>query len=195
MNNKIEKFIRDHRQEFDDGLPSGEVWKNIEKNLGNKKSQGNFTIRDIYKWSAAAAIFFMLLTSVYFIFIKKDSHGNFSENEISKYLPAGEDAASIDPVYVAAFRQAGLTIEKRQEELKTAVANHPELYQKFQDDLNTLDSAYKLLREKASQSINQDVIIKAMIQNLQLQSALLARQLIILKEIKPTKTSKNEKSI
>ncbi|HKC36493.1 MAG TPA: hypothetical protein VKB95_10540, partial [Chitinophagaceae bacterium] len=59
----------------------------------------------------------------------------------------------------------------------------------------TLDSSYRLLREQATQSMNGDVIIKAMIQNLQLQSELLGRQLMIIHECKTIKTSKNEKNI
>ena len=43
--------------------------------------------------------------------------------------------------------------------------------------------------------MNGDVIIKAMIQNLQLQSELLGRQLMIIREFKTTKNSTHEKSI
>ena len=86
-------------------------------------------------------------------------------------------------------------MEIRQKELRAAIANDPELYRKFQQDLNTLDSSYRLLREQASQTMNGDVIIKAMIQNLQLQSELLGRQLMIIREFKTTKTSTNEKNI
>jgi hypothetical protein len=86
-------------------------------------------------------------------------------------------------------------VEVRQKELRVAIANDPELYRKFQQDLNTLDSSYRVLREQASQSMNGDVIIKAMIQNLQLQSELLGRQLMIIREFKTTKTSTNEKNI
>jgi hypothetical protein len=51
------------------------------------------------------------------------------------------------------------------------------------------------LREQADQSMNRDVIIKAMIENLKLKSELLGRQLMIINEIQTTKTSKNEKNI
>ena len=80
MSSDLEKFIRKNRGEFDDADPSNKVWKDIERALPIKKEVKRFTIRDIYKWSAAAAIFFITLTSVYFLFIRKPS--NSDRNEI-----------------------------------------------------------------------------------------------------------------
>jgi hypothetical protein len=193
MSNDLEKFIRKNRDDFDDASPSGNVWKNIEGSLPLKKQAKRFTITDIYKWSAAAAIFFITLTSVYFLFIRKYSH----ENPTVKTAPdkTGIDNTVISMQYAAEFKEASEAVKSRQEELRTAIASDPELYRKFQADLNALDSSYRLLREQAGQTVNPDVIIKAMIDNLRLQSELLGRQLMIIQEIKTTKTSKNEKNI
>jgi len=200
MSSDLEKFIRKNRGEFDDADPSGKVWKNIERSLPVKKEAKHFTIRDIYKWSAAAAIFFMALTSAYFLFIKK-SPGNDPEKTSTVKTRTEENSSRLDNFnsisieYAAEFKEATQAVEERQQELRAAIANDPELYRKFQQDLNILDSSYRLLREQARQSINGDVIIKAMIQNLQLQSELLGRQLMIIHEYKTTKTSTNEKNI
>lgn len=196
MSNDFEKFIRKNRQDFDDASPSGDVWKKIEKTIPVKKDPKRFTIRDIYKWSAAAAVFFITLTSVYFLVIKKYSHETQSVKTSDKQsLSLPENFNGIDPQYAVEIKEANNLIGQRQQELKAAVANDPALYKKFQEDLNTLDSSYRMLRDKADQSINRDVIIKAMIQNLQLQSELLGRQLMIIHEFKTTKTSKNEKNL
>jgi len=200
MSSDLEKFIRKNRGDFDDADPSNKVWKNIERSLPVKKEEKHFTIRDIYKWSAAAAIFFIALTSVYFLFIRK------LPNSDRDVIPTVKTDQPINPSrldnfnsisieYATQFKQAEQAVEDRQKQLRTAIANDPALYRKFQQDLNTLDSSYRLLREQASQSINGDVIIKAMIQNLQLQSELLGRQLMIIHEYKTTKTSTNEKNI
>jgi hypothetical protein len=196
MSSDFEKFIRKNRGDFDDESPSGDVWKKIEKTIRVKKDPKRFTIRDIYKWSAAAAIFFIALTSVYFLVIKEYSHETQSVKTNDKQsLSLPENFNGIDAQYAVEMKEASLQIEQRQQELKAAVANDPALYKKFQEDLNTLDSSYRMLRDKADQSINRDVIIKAMIQNLQLQSELLGRQLMIIHEFKTTKTSKNEKDL
>lgn len=200
MSSDLEKFIRKNRGDFDDADPSNKVWKNIERSLPVKKEAKHFTIRDIYKWSAAAAIFFISLTSVYFLFIRKST--NRDPNEIPTVKteqPVNpsrlDNFNSISIEYATQFKAAEQAVEDRQKQLRAAIANDPALYHKFQQDLNTLDSSYRMLREQASHSINGDVIIKAMIQNLQLQSELLGRQLMIIHEFKTTKTSTNEKNI
>ncbi|HET6768318.1 MAG TPA: hypothetical protein VFH08_12995 [Chitinophagaceae bacterium] len=196
MSTEFEKFIRKNRSDFDDGHPSGKVWKNLEKKFVTKKDAKRFTLRDIYKWSAVAAIFCMTITSVYFLFIKKYSHEIPTVKTGNPESPSRFDNFnSVSIEYAAEFKEASEAVENRQKELRTAIANNPELYKKFQEDLNILDSSYRLLREQAAQSVNGDVLIKAMIQNLQLQSELLGRQLMIIHEFKTTKTPKNEKSI
>ena len=197
MSTEFEKFIRKNRGDFDDAHPSDNVWKNIEKKFFAKREAKRFTLRDIYKWSAAAAIFFVALTSIYFVFIKKKySHEIPTVKTGNPESPSRLDNFnSIAIEYAAEIKEASEAVETRQKELRTAIANNPELYKKFQDDLNTLDSSYRILREQAAQSVNGDVLIKAMIQNLQLQSELLGRQLIIIHEFKTTKPPKNEKNI
>jgi hypothetical protein len=200
MSSDLEKFIRKNRGDFDGADPSNKVWKDIERALPIKKEVKRFTIRDIYKWSAAAAIFFVALTSVYFLFIRKLPNSDGVEIPTVKTdqqtNPSRLDNFnSISIEYATQFKQAEQAVEDRQKQLRAAIANDPALYHKFQQDLVTLDSSYRLLREQASQSINGDVIIKAMIQNLQLQSELLGRQLMIIHEYKTTKTSTNEKNI
>lgn len=200
MSSDLEKFIRKNRGDFDDAEPSGNVWKNIEQLIPKKKEAKRFTIRDIYKWSAAAAIFFVALTSAYFLVIRKPADDNQEKNSTVKtgteeHPSRFDNFNSISIEYAAEIKQATQAVEDRQKELKAAIANDPELYRKFQQDLKILDSSYRLLREQATQSVNRDVIIKAMIQNLQMQSELLGRQLMIIQEFKTTKTSTNEKSI
>ena len=201
MSSDLEKFIRKNRGDFDDADPSGNVWKNIEQSLPKKKEAKQFTIRDIYKWSAAAAIFFIALTSVYFLMIRKPAD-NIQEKTSTVKTGSEEHPSSrldnfnsISIEYAAEIKEATQAVEDRQKELKAAIANDPELYRKFQQDLNALDSSFRLLKDQATQSVNRDVIIKAMIQNLQMQSELLGRQLMIIHEFKTTKTSTNEKSI
>jgi hypothetical protein len=112
------------------------------------------------------------------LFIKK-TPGNDPEKTSTVKTGTEENSSrpdnfnSISIEHAAEFKEAERAVEVRQKELRTAVANDPELYRKFQQDLNTLDSSYLLLREQASQSITG--MYKAMIQNLQLQSELLGR--------------------
>ncbi|HRG94562.1 MAG TPA: hypothetical protein PLZ10_16505, partial [Chitinophagaceae bacterium] len=86
-------------------------------------------------------------------------------------------------------------VQTRQEQLKAAANGLPELYQQFEKDLAVLDSSFRSLRQQAGQTPNRDVLIRAMIQNLQLQSELLERQLQVIQEFKQPQKTYNEKTI
>lgn len=194
MNSDFEKFVRQHRGEFDDSHPSDNVWKQIESTVPGIKHKKQFTLRAFYSWTAAAVALIIVSISLYFIFYKKYSHEfPVIKNELA--LPADEHSAGIAPEYAVIINQESREVEKRQGELRAAIIDFPDLNQKFQEDLNVLDSTYRLLKSQAAQSVNRDVIYKAMIQNLQLQSELLARQLMILQEFKTIKKPENEKDI
>ncbi len=192
MSSNLEKFINRHRSDFDTEHPSEDVWKKIEAAIPVKKEAKHFSIRDMYKWTAAAAILCIVLTSVYFLYIRQQRK-EITRTEQQNNRP--DHLSGIDPEYTAEVKQAFLAIQTRQEELKDATTGRPELYKQFSDDLRVLDSSYRMLQTQAAQSPNRDVIMKAMIQNLQLQAELLYRQLMITNEIKNNKTQKNEKII
>ncbi len=94
MSSDLEKFIRKNRGDFDGADPSNKVWKNVERSLPVKKEAKLFTIRDIYKWSAAAAIFFIALTSVYFLVIRKSPNSDRDEIPTVKTDPADKSITS-----------------------------------------------------------------------------------------------------
>ena len=54
MSNKLKKFIWDKRAAFDDEIPSGKVWENIEASFSVQKKK-KFILTPLYKWSMAAA--------------------------------------------------------------------------------------------------------------------------------------------
>ena len=193
MNSDFEKFIQKNRKEFDSETPSEKVWDNIKLPV-SKKTARQFSIRDIYKWSAVAAVFFIIITSAYFLLIRNNN--NLENNTTKEQIPGKQnDIGIIAPEYDAEFTRFFRFIENRQRELSAASNEHPELYSQFLDDLAALDSSYRVLKSKAAQSPNRDVIIKAMIQNLQLQAELLNRQLMIFNQFNKSKNSDNESSL
>jgi hypothetical protein len=230
-NNYFEKFVQQNRVEFDSETPSNKVWENIAKNLPIEKKAKVFSIKDIYKWSAAAAVFFVVLTSAYFLLVRKPdtptetaniptsiTQPKSAENTIPQkedtitqeigVSPSTEIASAEDkPLVQPDPRDRIITktapsnnepsdmfkiITAKQEELKELTKGQPYLYQEFTADLRTLESSYGVLKKQLKQTGNSDVIIKAMMQNLQLQAELLGRQLSIINNIKTNK--QNEKS-
>lgn len=226
-NNYFEKFVKQNRVEFDSEAPSNKVWESIAKNLPIEKKAKVFTIKDIYKWSAAAAVFFMLITSAYFLWIRKPIEtpevvnvespvktpstnsttpaiidSNNSEVELGSIPDKALQVKSVaiepderDKVNAKKEDESSdmfKIIQAKQAELKALTKEQPYLYKEFAADLNSLESSYGVLKKQLKQTPNTDVIIKAMMQNLQLQAELLGRQLNIINNIK--KNNNNEKS-
>lgn len=197
MSSNLERFIRKNRKEFDAEHPSETVWDEIEKAIPVKKESRRFSMRDMIKWSVAAAILVTIITSVYFLYIKdsREKQPLVTEESVTPGRPDIEDLSSITPEYAVQLKKVVASVEARQQELKAAASDLPSLYKQFEEDLKALDSSYAALKNQAAHTPNRDVLIRAMIQNLQLQAELLERQLQVIQEFKNTQTPKNEKTI
>ena len=188
MSSNLEKFVNRNRSEFDTEHPGNDVWSKIEKTLPLKKEAKVFSLKDIYKFSAAAAVLCIVLTSVYFIYIRQQK----TETAAVELRTNNAELKNIAPEYISQAKQMFNAIETRQEELKEAAADNPQLYKQFLSDLQLLDSTYNMLQKQAAHTPNKDVIMKAMLQNLQLQAELLYRQLLITNDIKKQTKQNNE---
>jgi hypothetical protein len=194
MSKELKNFIDENRREFDNDLPSGSAWHQIERSIGANKPIKQFSVRDIYKWTAAAAVFFITATCFYFLVIrKKDDRVVKAETPAINNGRNSTDISRMAPEYAVEAKKIYQSIENQQQQLKAIAKEQPELYSQFSEDLATLDSSYRVLKTQAVQTPNREVVIRAMLQNLQLQAELLGKQLRILKEFKNTKTGKNEK--
>ena len=183
--NKLEEFIKSNREEIDDATPSAEVWQNVEVAISEKKKKV-FILSPWYKWSAAAAILLMVALGGYYIAKKNNDQGKLAVAKIDTIDYASvPDDSTVGPIVVM--------VAQRQQELKTLTKDQPELYQKFTTDITQLDSSYKNLRKQFNTSPNREVLIEAMIQNLQLQLNVLNQQLNIIHQIKQSKNYSHEK--
>ncbi|NCU05786.1 MAG: hypothetical protein GXC73_17600 [Chitinophagaceae bacterium] len=188
MSSNLEKFVNRNRSEFDTEHPGNDVWKRIAQTIPVKKEAKVFSLKDMYKFSAAAAVLCIVLTSVYFIYIRQQK----TETAAVEPNATNAELKNIAPEYAAQAKQMFNAIETRQEELKEATADNPQLYKQFLSDLQLLDSTYTMLQKQAAHTPNKDVIMKAMLQNLQLQAELLYRQLLITNDIKKQTKQNNE---
>lgn len=198
MNSELEKFINKNREQFNDAEPPAEIWNKVKSNLPRKKTAKLFSLKEMSKWVAAAAVLCVTLTSIYFLYIRKDKVEivkNEKPSDNNNNISPANDLTGITPEYADQAKQVYQAIETKQQELKAVTADQPALYHQFLGDLKVLDSSYRMLQTQAQQTPNRDVIVKAMLQNLQLQMELLARQLTIMNEIKNKKTQQNEKTI
>ncbi|MHA4810587.1 hypothetical protein ACX0G9_20950 [Flavitalea flava] len=71
MNSRLEKFVTDHREEFDADEPGKKVWEKIQLQLepGKKKATPLVRVQWI-RWSAAAAVIFLIGTGAWLYMIR-----------------------------------------------------------------------------------------------------------------------------
>jgi septal ring factor EnvC (AmiA/AmiB activator) len=186
MSNKLKNFISDNRKAFDDEMPSGKVWEDIEASFTEKKKK-KFILTSLYKWSMAAAAMLILASGAYFIFIKKPV-------EIPVVAKTDPDINVLDPASALEINLFAKMIDTKQEELKALAKEQPELYQQFATAINQLDSSYNTLKNQLSATPNKEMLLEAMIQNLQLQLNVLNQQLNIIHQIKDSKKYNHEKN-
>jgi hypothetical protein len=187
---RLEKFIREHRDEFDDLEPSEKLWSNISGAVSPSASR-NISLKAIMKWSIAAAVLVLIATVSYKWAFKQTPA---EKDTISTVKPAKTDLQALEPEDAPEMNQFAKMIALKQEELKALSKEQPQLYLKFSKDFTQLDSSYRILKEKLGITPNRELLIEAMIQNLQLQLDVLNQQLNIIQQIKQSKKSSDEKN-
>lgn len=184
---KLENFINDNRGEFDaDEMKIN--WENIRSGIIQKKSR----IPGRRLWRAAAAAVIICVSGLLF-FNRDQTPPTAMEPPLE--LPSKDVTDLVDPDYTHQMDQFAILIEHKQNELKQTQATQPELYRQFLQDNNRLDSSYNYLKSELSENPNKEILLDALIQNLQLRLDLLNQQLQIIKQSKNKKTDNESKSI
>lgn len=190
MSNELENFIKNNRDEFD----SEEMnyrWNEIESGFIHKGSK----IRSVgrYWWAAAAGVIIILISGV--IFFNNESKGPAVAYQQPTELPSKELDGDVDPAYITLMDDFVIQINDKQKELNQNQKRQPALYNQFLKDNNKLDSSYNYLKSQLKANPNKEILLDAMVQNLQLKIEILNRQLQIIKQSKLKKTNNENKSI
>lgn len=203
MKNNLERFVRDNREDFDDKEPSAKLWQKIEAGLdqasldrtgsnnagpSTQKADKISPFQQIHRnhsqsggrqigwpfldWRVAASIAVLLLLGG-FLYMNQQ-YGVTKQPEV----------VAANPTYAKEVVQYTRLIDTKRAELKQMTEDNPELYQEFATDLDRLEKSYKSLKADLPKNPNQEVLIQAMIQNLQLQINLLNEQLRVIERIK-----------
>jgi hypothetical protein len=179
MSDKLKQFIDENRQAFDNDVPQPKLWDAVEQKLNSNKKSSLFNFRRPMAWAASLTGLIIISTAIYSL-VQKDTSdlaGPVTE-------PVNEIVDLLDPIQAQQITQFQEVIELKQNELKQLEKEQPALYKEFISDINSLDSAYTMLKTKLPENPNREMLLEAMISNLQMQSDLLSRQLRIIKEIK-----------
>lgn len=186
MSKRLEDFIRNNKEDFDELEPRMELWGNIVSKLQEQEKQlvltpvkreaKTFSLGFVLKVAAAV----ILVMGVSFVFYIKSQ----STNKV--------DYAAINPEYAKQRVQFASLVQSKRTELKTLTKTNPELYQEFSTELAKMDSTYKKLNHDLATSPNQERVLRAMIRNLQLQTEVLNQQLNVIEQFNELNKPKNE---
>jgi hypothetical protein len=184
MSKRLDGLIREHREEFDDLEPSADLWARIEKHLPpqfdepKKREAKTFTLGFVLRVAATVVVVMSVLFVLYVRNTKKD----------------GVDLADINPVYAKQQVHYTSMIETQRSQLKSIAKSQPELYQQFTSQIAEMDSTYKELNNELLTSPNQELVLKQMINNLQIQTQVLTQQLKVISQYNDMKNEENNDS-
>jgi hypothetical protein len=185
---KLENFINSNREAFDsEEMPIN--WVGIRKGMHYKPSAGR---RQVWL-SAAATVTVLFFCSIFFL--NQGSKISDTDTVDKIELPSKELIDQVDPSLSVQMDQFVILIQNKQNELNRNLQSQPELYKQFLKDNNRLDSSYNYLKSQLAANPNKEILLDAMIENLQLKLEILNRQLLIIKQSKNKKTDNESKTI
>lgn len=178
MKDRLEEFVRSHREEFDILEPRSDMWENIEQMM-DKPSQfrdriAKRTVRYyIIRVAGIAAIFIFSLGVQRFYLNYKNAHTEIPELREAEMYYTG-------------------LIKQKLIEAKPILSEYPEIQEKLNSDLSELDSVYKDLKKDLKDNVANQEVIEAMIDNYRLRIGILEEMLGFLEEKNSATTKKPE---
>lgn len=178
---KLEKYILDHREDFDDMEPDTSVWERVET---RKAPVIRINWKDI-AWKAAAVA--VIFTASYFF---HDYMASRKQNNARQFSEMNEEASPIVRELIEAEAYYSAQINQKKDEVFRLTASNPEVRHEIDMELVDLDQVYNELKEDLKDNAANEEVIEAMIQNYRLKLEILEEMLMVLKQ---TNESQNEK--
>ncbi|MEM9821217.1 MAG: hypothetical protein AAF985_09105 [Bacteroidota bacterium] len=180
MKDNLEKFIQDHREEFDREIPSLKVWAAIDKNLRDEdEEQPTAKPRTMWRYAWIAASIAFLLATGALIGVQMAEDGQAG---IASLSDVSTEYAEMENYY-----------QKQIQEKVAILARYDD--QTVTEDLKQVDEFMVELQEELKEAPkgNEEKIINAMIDNYQTKINILER---VLERIQSTnrENSKSEEN-
>jgi len=177
MSKRLEDFMENNREEFDDLQPSADLWNKIAKELDSweqqpkKREAKTFSLGFVLKVAATIVVVMGIGFSLY----------------LKNQKTEGINLADINPAYAKQQVHYASVIENQRSRLKLVAKFDPQLYNEFSGEIAKMDANYKKLKIDLATSPNQERVLRAMIRNLQIQTEVLNQQLSVIEQFKDSK--------
>jgi hypothetical protein len=161
---RLEKFIREHRSDFDSQMPSKKVWQGIQEQI-KKTDQGKkggkvVQFKVSFLWRAAAAVLFIVTASVLWVY-------NTNTEVASQQYALNEELNEIEQYYTTDFNN------------RIAQFASDESYLNVAPDLEQIDIVIQELKEELAlvPEDRKEQVIHGIIQNYMIKIQILERVL------------------
>jgi hypothetical protein len=150
---KLESFVRENRQEFDQFEPSPQSWEKISKQL---EEQGKKSPKRL-NWLSIAAAIIVIVTIPAIVYqlhqTEQPQAGNFTQidPDVQQLIEA--------EAYYAQEVSGKLT------EIRRCYNMYPDLKDEIEGDLIELENMYRSLKSDLKENISNKEVIEAMIEN------------------------------
>lgn len=184
MSDRLEEFIKNHKEAFDDREPSDQLWVSIEKELENDTRK----VVPAWPWVWKVAAVFFFVTSAWLVADKLLRHGG----------PLGEEELAMTDEYrdfVEADRYYTTLISQKKQEIEDFRLANSNLEEEFLNDVDKLDSMYIELKNELKTFQYNEKLMDAVIRNLQLRVEILNQQISLLQRIKQKREQEASVSI
>ena len=183
---KLEKYILDQRDRFDDLEPDPGIWDRIET---RKAKVIRIDWRGItWKAAAVAAIF----TASYFFHDFMASR----KQEEPKFLAENSEEAGTPMVRELIEAEAYYTslINVKKEEVFRLTSNSPDIQLEINTEMVELDKVFEELKEDLKDNAANEEVIEAMIQNYRVKLDILEEMLFRLKQSNESQNTGNDEN-
>jgi predicted CopG family antitoxin len=167
MSDRLEEFVKQHREQFDLREPDPSIWLKI-----NTGSKAGVQKRQPMRWlkiaAAVAMIFAGSTAGIYFLTGDKADADRHSSELYQEVMETEQYYSQL--------------VSDRYNELKPFLASNPVAKVMLSTDLEELDEVYKELKEDLKDNASNPEVIEAMILNYRVKVEILEELLIQLKE-------------
>jgi hypothetical protein len=185
VDKRLEEFIRSNREAFDSEEPASYIERMVVRNREPKKAR---VLPLLMKRAIAIAAILILAVGIYFYKTPVPE----TTTTVAGAPPKPDLIQEISPEKAKQVAHFSATIQEKRIAVSQVKNDNPQLYGRFSNGLQNLDSIYRSLEKELEQTPNPEILLEAMIQNLRLQTELLNRQLEIIQKLQKTKTHESK---
>ncbi len=178
----LEKFIRSHRDAFDELEPEPRLWHEIEAKIQAPKI--SLWRTHLIKVAAVAAIF---IAGYFFSFIVNKVENEPQQSTVVQ-SPEIQELLEAKAYYTS-------QIEERSEKVLKLASNNPSIKAEISNEFSQMEEAFKQLQHDLADEVASEMVIEAMIQHYRLKLELLEDILHQLQAAAPEKDSDKEKEV